>query len=233
MTFNDNGSVSAIDGTLGFRVRLDDHGGNTNNPEYTNVVWVGIDADASGSVDAFLGVNMQGNDATDAIEIRAPGAGLNISPSTTTIANTTFRSYSLDTIEDATAANYNYRPVDYLTDGGTTNDVTQTTSGDADYYISFMVPFADIVAYLGGLQNPINITDQTALRFVLATSTQVNSLNQDIGGVAGGVNSDTTWEDLGGFTPPTPPVTLIPEPSGSLMALGSLAAGCLVRRRRQ
>jgi hypothetical protein len=227
VAFNKNGDVSSIDGTLGFRVRLDDHGGNKNNPQPTNVIWVGIDANSDGNLDVFLGANFQGNNSQ--LEIRAPEDGENISPSTTTISNSPYKTYTLDTIEDVTPANFSYRPVDFLTDGGTTNDLTQTTSGDPDYYLSFMIPFADIVAFLGSLSNPINITDTSPLRFVAATSTQTNSLNQDIGGVSGGVNSTTTWNAIGAFTPPYSPV---PEPSSSLLLLGSLASGCLVRRRR-
>jgi hypothetical protein len=192
------------------------------------VIWVGIDANTDGNLDVFLGANFQGGGA-GTLEIRAPGDNLNISPSTTSISNTPYTTYTLDTIEDVTPANFSYRPVNFLTDGGNTNDLTQTSSGDPDYYLSFMIPFADLVAYLGSLQTPINSTDTSPLRFMVATSTQVNSLNQDIGGVSGGVNSPTTWEDLGGFTPPYNPV---PEPSGSMLLLGSLAAGCFIRRRR-
>lgn len=228
VSFYDNNTVSSIDGSMSFRVRLDDAGGNKNNPTPTNVLWVGIDADTDGDIDVFLGANFQGG-GSGLLEIRAPGTGLNISPSTTTISNTTFRSYTLDTIEDATPANYNYRPVNFLTDGGDTNDLTQTTSGDPDYYLSFNIPFADVVQFLGALQNPINITDKTPLRFVVATSTQVNSLNQDIGGLPKNFDDTKTWEDLGGFTPPYTPV---PEPSSTLLLLGSLTGGCLIRRRR-
>ncbi|RPJ35833.1 MAG: PEP-CTERM sorting domain-containing protein [Verrucomicrobiaceae bacterium] len=227
VTFHDNGTVSSTDGTLAFRVRLDKADGNKNDPEYSGLVWVGVDADTDGDLDVFLGANMQGNAATNAVEIRAPGTGLNISPNTTTISGTAYKTYALDRIEDATPANYNYRAVDQLIDGGI-NDVTQTTTGDPDYYLSFMVPFADIVQYLGSLSAPINITENTQLRFVVATAKQANSLNQDIGGVAGGVNSSVTWEDLGGFTPPYTPV---PEPSSTLLLLGSLAGGCFIRRR--
>lgn len=224
--FNDSGDASDTDGTLGFRVRLDESGGNNNNPAYTNVLWVGIDANLNGAIDVFLGANFQGNSSQ--FEIRAPGNGANTSPNTTTIANSTFRSYAIDTIEDATPANFSYRPVNFLSDGGDTDDVTQNTTGDIDYYLSFMIPFADIVQFLGELQSPIQITDKSPLRYVVATSTQVNSLNQDIGGVSGGVNDSRTWVEIGGFTNPVVPV---PEPSGSMLLLVSLAGGCLIRRR--
>jgi hypothetical protein len=228
VAFNNNGNVSSIDGTIGFRVRLDEHGGNNSNPQPTNVLWVGIDANTDGKLDVFLGANFQGGGA-GTLEIRAPGAGLNISPNTTTISNSAYKTYALDNIEDATPANFSYRAVNFLTDGGDTNDLTQTTTGDPDYYESFMIPFADLVAYLGSLSSPINITDTTPLRFVVATSTQVNSLNQDIGGLPKNFDGSQTWENLGGISTPYTPV---PEPSSSVLLLGTLAGFSLVRRRR-
>ena len=227
VAFNDNGDVSSIDGTMGFRVRLDINGGTTNNPAFNAVVWVGIDANTDGNLDVFFGANFQGSNSQ--LEIRDPGDAVNTSPSTTSISNATYKTYTLDTIEDATPANFSYRPVDFLTDGGTTDDVTGGTIGDGDYYLSFMIPFADLVTYLGSLQTPINITDRSPLRYVVATSTQVNSLNQDLGGVNGGVSSTVRWDAPGGGM--TAPVTPVPEPSGSALLLGSLAAGCFIRRR--
>ena len=228
IAFNDNGSVNSIDGSLGFRVRLDKPDQDGNNPaEFDNVLWVAIDANGNGSLDVFLAANFAGS--TSAIQIWAPGNDSNTSPSTTSIASTPYQSYTVDSIEDVTVANYNYRAVDIQADGGTTNDVTTGTADDTDYYLSFMVPFADIVQYLGSLAAPINITDQTSLRFVVATSTQDNSLNQDLGGLPNNFDDTQSWQNLGGFTPPYTPV---PEPSGSLLLLGSLAGGCLFRRRR-
>jgi hypothetical protein len=46
------------------------------------------------------------------------------------------------------------------------------------------------------------------MRYVAATSTQTNSLNQDLGGVDGGNSSTTSWEDLVGFTETVPPMAL-------------------------
>jgi hypothetical protein len=222
-TFNDNGSASATDGTLGFRLRLDDRGGNKNVIEFRRNAWIGIDADMSGSIDVFLGLNLQGNAAT--LGIFAPGSGTNHSPNKTTVSSTAYITYALS------AANYDYRPVDYLTDGGTTNDVTPSTSGDPDYYVSFMIPFADVVSFLAG--RSIQINDETPLRYISATTTQGNRLNQDLGGVNGGVTSNSAWTDLGAFTPPaTIRGNLIPEPSGSILMLASLAAGCFIRRRQ-
>jgi hypothetical protein len=225
VTFNDNGSSSATDGTLGFRLRLDAAGGDNNNPAFNRVAWLGIDADTNGSIDAFLGLNLSGSSSE--LLIAAPGTGANTSPSTTTIETAVAR-YTYAT----TPSNYNYRPVDYLIDGGSTNDVTTTTTGDPDYYVSFMVPFADVVGFLSTTSS-IQITDQSALRYVTATSTQTNSINQDLGGVDGGTKSGDTWVDLGGFTQTvTADGTLVPEPSSGLLVLASLTAALFIRRRR-
>ena len=222
VTFNNNGPSSNTDGTLGFRIRLDSAGGNTNNPAFDRVAFIGIDGDIDGDIDAFLGLNLQGNSAE--IGIHSAGTGSNTSPSTTTITSTPATRYSL------TAANYNYRPVNFLTDGGTTSDVTTTTTGDPDYYVSFMVPFADVVAFLN--TKSISINDQSPLRYVVATSTQTNSLNQDLGGVNSGINSSTTWVALGGFSQiVTASGTVIPEPSSLLLLFTSVVGFCAIRRR--
>ena len=224
-TFNDNGSSSNTDGTLGFRIRLDTAGGPSNKPAFDRAAWIGIDADLNGSVDVFIGANFSGS-ATD-LGIYAAGTGLNTSPNTTTIASAPYKSlYTIST------ANFNYRPVDFGTnkDGGTTNDVTTTSTGDPDYYVSFMVPFADVASFLS--TKSINITDQTSLRYVSATATQGNNLNQDLGGVNGNLNSTDTWANLGGFTQiVNTSGTVVPEPSACLFALASLVV-TVTRRKR-
>lgn len=222
MTFNNNGSASSTDGTIGFRLRLDAAGGNSNNPAFTRVAWVGVDANVDGAIDAFLGIANQGSSST--LGIFAPGTGANTSPSTTSIASSASFSYTIS------STNYNYRAVNFTTDGGTTNDVTTTTSGDPDYYLSVLLPFGDLVSYLA--TKGISINDQSAMRFVVATSTQANSLNQDLGGVNGGTNSSTTWVDLGGFSAVVRPgVSPIPEPSSLLLAASGLLLGCHRRRK--
>lgn len=223
VTFNNNGTSSSTDGTLGFRLRLDAAGGSSNKPAFDRVAWIGIDADINGDIDAFLGLNLQGS--ASSIGLYSPGTGLNDSPGTTAIANAPALTYAL------TSANYNYRPVNYLTDGGTTNDITTTTSGDPDYYVSFMVPFTDVAGFLAG--KSIKITDQSPLRYMMATSTQPNNINQDLGGVNGGVNSPTTWTDLGGFTSiVNASGTVIPEPSVTLTLLISQILLLFHRHRR-
>jgi hypothetical protein len=222
VTFDNNGDTSHSDGTLGFRIRLDAAGGTSNKPAFDRVLWVGVDGNGNGSVDMFIGVSTQGSTST--LGLYGPGDSANTSPKTTSISSTPVKTYAM------TSSNYNYRPVDYTTDGGTTNDLTPATTGDPDYYLSFGIPFADIVSFLG-----LNVADadQKPLRYVVATSTQHNSLNQDLGGVDGGIGSTSTWEQLGGFTSAmNASGTLIPEPSTSLLfACGVTFAA--TRRRRE
>ena len=55
-------------------------------------------------------------------------------------------------------------------------------------------------------------------------------MDADLNGVGKTYDDDATWEDLGGFSDPMAPGTLVPEP-GSAMLLA--AAGALVMRRRR
>lgn len=113
--FNDNGSSSSTDGELLFRVRFD---APAVNEVFNDVLWIGIDADGNGSIDAFLAMNPK--TTPDELAIFLPGNDLNTSPSTTTIGSGT-------QIAVTSATNYNYRAVDYTTDGGTTNEGPPTT----------------------------------------------------------------------------------------------------------
>jgi hypothetical protein len=218
----DPGTASSTDGTLGFRVRLDDHDGN-NTPAYNGFLWVGIDADTNGSIDAFIGVDKQGNSSK--ISIYDAGSDPNISPSTTSIAKTAY--YSTDAIS---GTNYSYREVNFANDGGTTNDITTSTSGDTDYYISFTVDFGRLVTFLN--TQGISANDSTPMRYIVATATQGQSLNQDLGQLPKNFDGTQTWEQLGGFSPTmTATGTVVPEPS--TMLLGVTALPFLFRRRRQ
>lgn len=220
-----NPGPNPTSGELGFRVRLDAAGGHPTNPVFDRVLWIGIDAgeDSSNDLDAFLGVDFQGG--SNELTIRTAGNGANVSPNTTTVSNVPSFSYIPSSI------NYDYRMVDYLTDGGTMNDVTPRTSDDPDYYVSFMMPFADIVNFL--LSQGISVDNSTPVRYVMATSTQPNSLNQDLGGVDGRVTTVTTWAELGGYTPNISfdGDFVVPEPDVSMM-LGSIGVIPLLRRRR-
>lgn len=229
--FDNNDTSSLTDGNLGFRIRLDDHGGNTNNIEFGRNLWVGIDADLSGSIDAFLGLNMSGS--TSEMGIFSPGSGFNTSPNTTSVASAPTAPYSYT----PGPSNYNYRAVNFGTDGGTTNDIGAGNKAEPDYYVSFLTPLADIAAFLtAAMPLKFNATtpfnENTPVRYVVVTSTQSNSFNQDLGGINGNLNSTLTWEVLGGFTPTITPSGAVPECSAALLAfVGSVLTFGFKRRR--
>jgi hypothetical protein len=227
--FDDAGTPSLTDGFIAFRVRLDDRGGTSNNPKFDRTLWVGIDADLNGSVDSFIGVATPAQSTT--IGIYDSGTGANTSPNTTTIAAATF-TYA------TSATNYNYRPVNFLTDGGTFNDLTPTSTGDPDYYVSFKVSFTDLATFVTSqlpttfnASNPF--TQNTPIRYVLGTSTQANSINQDLGGINNKTaNLSLSWTALGGFSPTISAAGAVPECSPTLLAFwGSLLVLGFKRRR--
>ncbi|MEP2777143.1 MAG: hypothetical protein ABJQ93_14460 [Luteolibacter sp.] len=188
VTHNDNGPLSLTDGTFGFRLRLDAPGGNKNNPKYERAAYIGIDADFNDTIDVFIGVNFSGS--KQELGIYAPGSGLNNSPDNTSVG-ALVKSYTVN------SSTYSYRAVNYLTDGGTTNDLNPA-NGQNDYYLTVMVNFADIVSYLS--EKGILITDQSPLRFVAMTSNNGNNLNADIAGISGSANAANTWSQTGAFT---------------------------------
>jgi hypothetical protein len=114
---------------------------------------------------------------------------------------------------------------------------------ETDAFLSFRVRLVG-VAGEPGLQDAlstlagINITSTTPLSYVIATSTQNNSLNQDLGGVSGGINSSLTWTQLGGLSHLVSidgTNTDTPEPgTASFFVIGgvAIAAGRKWRRRR-
>ena len=219
--FDDGGTSLLTDGVIYYRLRL---GGQENPPGYSRAAFVGIDVDSDGDLDGFIGVDNSGS--ADKVGIWDAGIGANISPSTTSIASAPYASYALGT------TNYNWRAVAVATDGGTSNDLDGGTSG-TDFYLSFAVPFADVVSYFSTVKGQ-TIDQNSPFRYVFATATQANSLNQDIGAINGGVNSSTTWTTLGAISnaysasgAPAP----VPEPTTLLLACVLAGVVCLRRRR--
>lgn len=211
--FYDGGTAAnLIDGQLAFRLRLAQQ---ENPPGYTGGAFVGLDGNSDGALDIFIGVNNQGSG--DKIGIWDAGTGLNISPSTTTIQSPSRFSYT------PSAANYNWSAVSFARDpAATTLDVDAGAS--TDYFLTWLVPFADVVAGLAA-NGIANFNENIALGLVAATATQDNSLNQDLNGAAGSVNSSLTWGQLGAATLPysasgTAPV---PEPGSAALILLAMA----------
>ena len=213
----DPGFYTGFDGTnIYFRVRLGSVSDSHTNA-FKNTFWIGIDANGDGALDLFIGVDNQGS--TTSIGFFAPGTGANNSPSTTTIqnANPTYQIAE-------TATNYNYQLVNNTLDPTLTN-ADLDADGNTDVFLSIAVPFfgasgtATLQGALAGLAS-LSVTQNTGFSYITATSTQTNSLNQDIGGINGQVNSSLTYQQLGAISPKiTGSGVVIPEP-GSISYMG-------------
>lgn len=196
-----------FDGVLiGFRVRVD---GDSNPPGFTGAIWVGLMLDGNDSVDLFAGVISKG--PTKQIGFYDPGTGANISPSTTSIVDGS-PFYS----ETISASNYLFTPVTVGPSGndpvsGGTADISG--DGNTDYFATWVLPFSQlqIAAAATGFAG---ITSSTPLRFVVGTSEQANSINQDLNGTSGNTTSTSTFTTLGAVSPTvTTGGGVIPEPA--------------------
>lgn len=213
----------SVSDQVGFRLRV---ASDSNPPGYTGALWVGFMFDAGDSIDLFTGyIN---KNSTNTLGFYDPGAGANTSPSTTTVVDNT-PLYS----EVVTASNFLWTPV---TVGPTGNDpVTGGINdigsyGGVDYFATWVLSFNSLRA--AALTQGFTITSSSAFRFVVGTSEQPNSMNQDLNGVSGGTTSTSTFATLGAVSPTVTSLGgVIPEPSSSLLAMLGMMA-LLARRRR-
>ncbi len=217
--FDDNGTPGDLtDGYIGFRVRI----GEDKPPAgFTSFFGVGMDADTDGDIDLFLGVDNAPGGGTDQLGIFNPGAGANTSPNTTTIITTPLVAYAEN---DPIYDNYDFSPVTTIDPSETNTDLDG--GGKVDYYLTFVIPFDDVVAQLGILG--ITFDENSTVQYVFGTSTQTNALNQDLAGPTGGTTSSLTWDQLGAISLEySASGTPVPEPSTALLlglGLLSLAA---------
>jgi hypothetical protein len=218
--FGDAGTLSLTDGTIGFRVRV---GADDNPAGFKGAFFVGIDANHDGALDLFIGVNNSGS--SDMIGIFAPGNGANTSPNTTTIVSTPLFSYTI------TASNYSWLAVNTTIDPSVGTSTDLNGDGKTDYFLTFSVPFADVIAALSG-RGITGVDQNSTFSYVAATSTQGNALNQDLNGVGSGYDPNATWGTLGVVSDPmTARGVPVPEPNTALFsALIVAAASARVRR---
>ena len=207
VAFGDDGTPSLTDGVLGFRIRL---GADQNPAGFKGALFVGIDANGDGAIDLFIGVNNSGS--ADTIGIWNPGAGANTSPNTTTIVSAPLVSYTI------TALNYNWSAVNSTIDPTVGGATDINGDGKHDYFLTFTVPFADVVAQLNA-KGITGIDQNSTFSYVIATATQANSLNQDLNGVGGSYDGNATWSTLGVISDPiTAGGIPVPEPSAALVS---------------
>ena len=211
---------SLTDGTLYFRLRVAE---DSQAAGYSGYVWVGIDANSDGKLDLFAGVDRQGSNRQ--LVLRNPGTNTNTSPSTTSIVATNLSPSPYT----QTASNYNWAAVGAANYTGTNFDVDG--GAKADYFMSFGLPFQAIVNTLNttgsGRPSAISINQNTNLRFVIATSQQGNSINQDYNGGNFSTSSSTTFATLGAFSDTRSLSSVaIPEPETLWFVI--MGAGCLI-----
>ena len=212
-TFGNGNTPSLIDGTLAFRIRI---GADMSPAGFKTAVFVGIDGNSDGALDLFLGVNNSG--AGGIIGIWDPGTGTNTSPSSTTIVSTPLASYT------QAAANYSWMQVTATNDPNATSfDLDAGGPTEPDFFLSYSIPFADVVAKLAA-NGITGFNENSTMSYVVATATQANSLNQDLNGVAGSVNSSLTWSQLGVQSNLMTPagIAVVPEMDSALGIVGLL-----------
>lgn len=222
-TFSNGGTPSLTDGTLAFRIRL---GADVNPGGFKTALFVGIDANSDGALDLFLGINNSGS--ADMVGIWDPGAGLNTSPNSTTIVATPLASYT------PTATNYAWAQVTATNDPNATS--FDLDGGNPDFFLSYSIPFSDVVSQLAA-NGIAGFNENSSMSYVVATATQANTLNQDLNGVAGSVNSSLTWAQLGVQSNTMTPagIAVVPEVNSVVGIVGLLvavAAHQRLKRRR-
>ena len=225
--FDNAGTPSLTDGSIGFRVRL---AGDASPAGLKTVIWIGIDANADGKIDLFAGAIEDSK-----IGLYRAGTGQNISPSTTSISTT--NPYYEQTTN--VSASLSFTPVSTIDSSASNFNIDGGSGGganNADHFVTFVIPFSSLVSAINsiGLAGVTNFNENSGLRYVVATSNQANSLNMDLNGISGGVNSSSTWTSLGGLTTSYSSSGLpdsIPEPSGLALSAAALSLTFFRRKR--
>ncbi|MDX1804054.1 MAG: Ig-like domain-containing protein [Alcanivorax sp.] len=209
--YDDKGTTADIgDDELAFRVRV---GGANSQGAFGGYIWIGIDVDLDGDLDAFIGVNGNGKTGTQFsgnVNVYDAGTDLNTSPSTSSATNPV----TVATLQD-NGTNFSFDTVDSVTDPSASNtDINLDTK--TDRFISFKVSWSAIKTALnakpltdpsgdliGSLNGGAGITHDTAIAYTLSTSTNSNNVNADVGGYDN-KNDDlsVSYVDQGAMSPP-------------------------------
>jgi hypothetical protein len=216
------GTIGGVDSLL-FRARMDkfdgaDQWGNGGN------IGIGMDVNGDGALDLIMMMSESSgnpNNRTRTLTWGDPGTGANTGPSTTSWTFPTQTAITLTT--------------------NTTYDVMQTTdgsllNGNADMFMSFAVSFANLQSAVRAYTpfTTFTMAYDTRMSYIAFTSTQANSLNQDLFGTTGNTNSALTWAQLGAITGPANAWGVVPEPATyAQVGIFLLVAGLVVYRRRK
>ena len=222
--FDDNGTdADPTDGEVAFRLRM---AGDQPPPGFGGQMWIGADVDGNGSLDIFIGAN----DAQ--IAIHAAGTDLNISPNTTSIEATPF--WSTPAVP---GDNFLWTEITPALDPDTTNfDIDAAKKGSPDYFLSFKLSFNAFVVAVNALTPVIDFDDSAPLAYVAATASQGQTLNADLNGVDGGVNSSISWVDLDALSPQITvdgEIFNAPEPSTTALAIACAGLLAVLWNRRR
>jgi hypothetical protein len=227
---------SLVDGTIYYRIRLGEDSGNAG---FRGSLLLFIDAGgANAAPDVGVGIGFRNN--SHYVGIFDTGPQLNQSPSTTsvtyisTIGGQAYNYAITSSPTDNSTAFYDYRLSSALQPSGFPTDldgpVNQPVRNEPDYYLSFAIPFNDLVNYLS--TKGISINENTALRYTIATGQggQNNlTLNQDVTGGA----TNTPWSQIIPSNPTATSSFTIPEPGTlSLFGIGVVALIGFCRRKR-
>ncbi len=215
-----------------FRIRM---GADSSPAGYDSATLIGMDVDSDGSLDYYIGVEVDGVGAANAkfdIGIYAFD-GPASSPAETKAAlaspSSQIYGYQMD------SSNFNWSSVaaiDGITDL-TSVDADVDQVGNPDYFLSFSVSFSHLAAAMG-LDDASLLT--TPISFAAITSQNLNQINNDFNGVDGtDPNSTTTWTDSGGVSETYTPESEVPVPESATYALlfSLVMLGCAGSRRRR
>ncbi|MDF3058788.1 MAG: hypothetical protein K0R17_3003, partial [Rariglobus sp.] len=215
--------VNGVDSLL-FRVRLNVLGEHQGSPKFTGNIRIGVDGDGDGSIDLYFGI-ATGQGQTPEISFQNPtgtAADANTSPNTSALGN------SYGTIA-TTSSNYNYAQAD----DGSMYGSGSNLSPNPDAFLTWSIPFSTFKSYLEAQLSGVTISLESFLRFVAFSSTQGNSVNQDVYGVDG--IGTVRYDQGGGFTNYYSTTgKVIPEASTVAQAIAFVLSGLgvVVWRRR-
>lgn len=232
--YEDNGTGDDTDDFIYFRVRLAGSKASSTSSFTSGYVFIGMDINGDGAIDLFLSITQRTTN-DQKISVWSPGSGANTSPSTTTIRDemvvanlkslTSYVDFSpVTTTNDPSATDLDLNTTANETSfGGNTNNLK-------DHFLTFKFPFSNSTAAIDSLKEAaaakgIALTKSTAMRYLLATSTQSNALNSDLVGYNGGTKSSLAFDQVGAFSPTLSPSNIPPQITSNG---GGSAAGIIV-----